>query len=553
MIPGSTLHFHTRFDLRPKDPSAKAADVVDCVRAWVQRRFPAIPLGGTAFVEGWSSPPIDGGRLRLATAAESGSGSKAEPQWWAMRLEHPCRQVTFRQWRVDIGLTRRGGDVLVAVSVSNWVLPSYIGPELEAPAPSAPGVIAQLIKLKTKGWVAMSGAMPLSDEPLDLPPGLGDKVVTMLTDGEREAPLVLVSRLFPSGDIPLAVENVARLMAGAATFFVSQGPDVDKELEALLPTHLRCWGGRVRVYQPGAKVNYEPDGRRHRFFHPQEIETLGHAEVERRLVAGIARRPKLRTSDGVASIEDVFAKQREVRLQALKAELGDSKDKEYLLLYAEDNESLRGEVKQLRQEIDDLLLRAEQAEDDRQAAEAQKQTAWAERSAALKQVQATEARLAALGSLREMPRTLPAIVQMMADLHGHRLAFTPDAIASANEASYCDRPNELADAWRALFEMATTLHDIFFQEQANEVEKPFVERTGIEIAMAETKATQKNPKLMRLRRQSFEGREIDIVPHVKLGTDQRPFRIHFAVDREKQRIVVGHCGDHLDTAGTRRR
>ena len=78
MIAGSTLHFHTRFDLRPKDPSAKAADVIDCVRAWVQRRFPAIPLGGTAFVDGWTSPPMDGGRLRLASAAEVGSGSKAK-------------------------------------------------------------------------------------------------------------------------------------------------------------------------------------------------------------------------------------------------------------------------------------------------------------------------------------------------------------------------------------------------------------------------------------------------------------------------------------------
>jgi hypothetical protein len=200
-----------------------------------------------------------------------------------------------------------------------------------------------------------------------------------------------------------------------------------------------------------------------------------------------------------------------------------------------------------------LLLRAEQAEDDRQAAEAQKQTAWAERSAALKQVQAAEARVAALGSLREMPRTLPAIVRMMADLHGHRLVFTPDGIASADAASYCDRPNELADAWRALFEMATTLHDIFFVEEANEVERPFTERTGIEMAMGETGTTQKNPKLMRLRRQSFEGREIDIVPHLKLGTAQRPLRIHFAVDRENGRIIVGHCGDHFDTAGTRRR
>ena len=41
MLAGSTLHFHTRFDLRPKSTNAIVSDVFNCVRAWVQRRFPA--------------------------------------------------------------------------------------------------------------------------------------------------------------------------------------------------------------------------------------------------------------------------------------------------------------------------------------------------------------------------------------------------------------------------------------------------------------------------------------------------------------------------------
>ena len=43
-------------------------------------------------------------------------------------------------------------------------------------------------------------------------------------------------------------------------------------------------------------------------------------------------------------------------------------------------------------------------------------------------------------------------------------------------------------------------------------------------------------------------------PHVKWGNEPpRLLRIHFFVDREQKSLVIGHCGDHLDTYGTRRR
>jgi hypothetical protein len=29
-------------------------------------------------------------------------------------------------------------------------------------------------------------------------------------------------------------------------------------------------------------------------------------------------------------------------------------------------------------------------------------------------------------------------------------------------------------------------------------------------------------------------------------------RVYFAADHDEHRIIIGHCGDHLDTAGTRK-
>ena len=64
--------------------------------------------------------------------------------------------------------------------------------------------------------------------------------------------------------------------------------------------------------------------------------------------------------------------------------------------------------------------------------------------------------------------------------------------------------------------------------------------------------TKSDKKLRRLRRVKYRGTEVDISAHVKCNGRGRSYmRIHFYVDRERKLIVIGHCGDHLKTSGTR--
>ncbi len=103
--------------------------------------------------------------------------------------------------------------------------------------------------------------------------------------------------------------------------------------------------------------------------------------------------------------------------------------------------------------------------------------------------------------------------------------------------------------------MATELHDLLMQElPAQQVAETFKNRAKFELTWTESKETKRDNKLMAKRRLVYEGREMDITPHVKWGnTAPRLLRVHFYVDRDHKRIVIGHCGDHLDTYGTRRR
>jgi hypothetical protein len=81
----------------------------------------------------------------------------------------------------------------------------------------------------------------------------------------------------------------------------------------------------------------------------------------------------------------------------------------------------------------------------------------------------------------------------------------------------------------------------------------FESLSGFGIAFHESKQTNKDARLVRMRQRTYRGKAYDITPRIKGGDKRRGhLRIHFAFDDERQLIVVGHCGGHLETYGTQR-
>ena len=100
--------------------------------------------------------------------------------------------------------------------------------------------------------------------------------------------------------------------------------------------------------------------------------------------------------------------------------------------------------------------------------------------------------------------------------------------------------------------MATSLFDIH-HEGKPDVETEFLHATGIEVAMREGSQSRKGNRIMNLRNDIYEGKELSMEPHVKLlpqkaGTNHQ--RIYYCYDHEIDRIIVGSIGEHLKTAGT---
>ena len=158
-------------------------------------------------------------------------------------------------------------------------------------------------------------------------------------------------------------------------------------------------------------------------------------------------------------------------------------------------------------------------------------------------------KIEAISHLEELPKNLSEAVELIEVIFPGKLSFSEEAKKSAKAAS--NIPIDIA--WPCLFQMATTLHDLFFveSEKGIDIEKEFNDRTGLGLAMTEGRQTKRDPNLLKLRTIVYEGKEISIAPHVKSGTKKpKLLRVYFCPDQEKKKIVVGHCGDHLDNYST---
>jgi len=156
-----------------------------------------------------------------------------------------------------------------------------------------------------------------------------------------------------------------------------------------------------------------------------------------------------------------------------------------------------------------------------------------------------------LGKITRLPKDVESILPLIESLSGGRVVFTERARRSARALKRVER--RYVDAvWCCLSALGSELFDLVFNSEGPmDVEKAFRSRTGLELALTAGKMTKKDPRLVNLRCDEYEGLEIDISPHVKVRVGHKHIRVYFHIDRAKNRVVIGHVGKHLQTYATR--
>lgn len=320
----------------------------------------------------------------------------------------------------------------------------------------------------------------------------------------------------------------------------------------------RSPNGTVRIYAPGVDFGHDWTSARHRFFTSKEIEEQGDDEIIGHIVRALTRSDAWRRlQSSITSIDDITAKVRERRLSELRSTgAGSLKEKEEMLaLFESENEALVGETKRLTDELEAEQQKRAQAEDSIARREYELEQARASAAEARAQMRAEKSALQAVLGLTAWPEDVHEIAALAVKVSGERLVFTNEALRSLEKSRFATCDDAASVIWRCLRAMATDLHELLMDDlPAQQVAETFKNRTKFSLTWTESKETKRDNRLMAQRQMVYDGREIDITPHVKWGdTAPRLLRVHFWVDRDQKRLVVGHCGDHLDTYGTRRR
>lgn len=374
---------------------------------------------------------------------------------------------------------------------------------------------------------------------------------------------MLVSCNQTNGQPVLESRALAKTLAGSAVVYAADSLDVGEEWEYLLPKGFRCQNGMARVYQPHVDFGSERDAKRHRYSSEDQIKEHTEARVREMIVRGITRRASAIGHSEVTSIEDVEARRRDIRLRELRR-IADDKSKddkskdEYIQLLEEDNNTLRASEDDLKSrlsataaQVEDLQDKVEDLDEQKRRLEYELQAAVSSRQEAEEAARRAERQNQTLSSLRRLPSSVKEVAETMQQLFPSELVFTPRGLRSTE-----DRGRDLVeDAWECLYALATVLHPLLFDaaDQNVDLERVFKEKTGFDLGMSEGRSTKRDKKFMKLRQDVFEGRTIDIIPHVKIGNKEpRLLRVHFFVDQDKKRIVIGHCGGHLDNFSTRK-
>jgi hypothetical protein len=530
------------------------AALVGEVRAWIVRKEKD-PLKGFFFTGGtWAGPGPARARVETRTLSDD---CRPTPEMWAVRYEHVDGEVKARRWTTNISVTEIAArEWRVSVELLHRLRPDYVGPEPPRPRPSSPRLVIGL--LDSTNWIGRIGSIRMKAQPSTMKVGMGPSFASLLADPKRIIPIVLVSCDRKSGVPKLDSVDLSRALAGTAAVYMCESPECDDELEHFVPMRFRSPNGTVRIYAPGVTFDQDWTAGRHRFFTGDDIDHQGDDEIIGHIVRALTRSDAWRgPQSSIASIDDIDARVRERRLTELRT-VGTNtlveKD-EMLALYEADNLRLEGDNKALKDELEGARDRSARAESTVARLEYEVEQARASATESRAQALAEGSALQTVLDLTAWPEEPTEIATLAVKVSGDRLLFTAEAARSLEKSDFVTCDDAASVIWRCLRSMATELYDLLMQElPAQQIADEFKNRTKFDLTWTESKETKRDNKLMAKRRLVYEARELDITPHVKWGNAApRLLRVHFYMDRDRKQIVIGHCGDHLDTYGTRRR
>lgn len=400
----------------------------------------------------------------------------------------------------------------------------------------------------------------------------------VLLPASRRIPIVMLSPQAKDEKIIVDQGLVARSLQGMATVAVLTSRACTQALTNALdrldmPPQYGCFDGGVRIYFP--KLSASDATHRHPLWTrttllrlseefekrselisrqlafriaqkttPQDllrsVETFDRAERRRKTAQiSLAWIPDHATS--VDSVEP-FIREASEKVTLLKAEIDHAN--ELIDLLEDDNQDKVQKLEDATSRIDDLEYRIQQDRIKAEALEQQieaKKNAEDARGAAMIPEDIRSALSLAMRSAMSPPPE--ASLRLAAAAWPDRIVVLDSALKSAKKSSKFKHGNVAMDL---IARLATDYYDAIRKSGDVEAKKIFGKN---EFASLESTPVRNRESATRRRTFLYKGTPTTMLAHLKIGgkdSSTETLRIHFHWDPVDQRIVIGHCGPHLD-------
>lgn len=506
----------------------------------------------------------DGGGTVLGTNGAEVASRRSDGAF-ALRFVHRDDQLPDVHWYSVVRVTEvePAGGATAAVRVehaSGRAMPPF---RQLPPIAGAPAVLSRLLDLP--------GARPrerdlATRDVVHVRAGDAENFIKyVLLDENRTLPVLLISPVKETGENLVdpseltrrlfAQVIVATIDADATREFAQafRERDFDREMGV-------CFDGAARLYHPGLAREQNP--REHYLWLPYRLQSFGPAATNR-LAGEVAERVTWRALPPrfFSVLEDIDrARVRERAQNVLQAKIVDVPDlsakvasleelveelREQLSASQEEHQLWEAEAGRYEQELAESHQLLEIAEQERDEANA-------ERSAVQARVAALEARAgglsakqtAALRSLADgQVGSLSEGLLLLEALYADRVTILPSAWSSADESAAFKKPDK---AWELMLRLATCYWEAIQNGGDSEGKKCFSDST---FAPRESETVEGRKGARERRTFRYRGEDVVMWKHLKIGVKDsitETWRCHFEFDADEKKVVIGHCGKHLD-------
>jgi hypothetical protein len=523
------------------DPEGGPQKIIDCVARWAGFRANRSSVDPAILSQGIRELRLkDNSVLTSRVTPDDGNGP-TYPYYFCAQLSHGDNQVPGRRWMTEIGMRQESeaAPILCTVLLKTDEVSARVNAPIQV---TRPKVVEQLTQ-----QCRPSGFTPgLKVKRLD-----EDSAAAFLREVEREDrhwPIVIISSA-RDGTYPVSPERMRSLLVGIADV-VEVTNEVDTfKVEETLGRRYGAWGGAVNIIFLARRAE------RAKFcetvlFRPNELAEMGEdgRTVESEIMTTVTHRTNLPFSWRHISLEVVSqaAFRTQLAKSILRAKQGDESAEYAELLEAADSElrTKDEQVEGLRRDIEERDGQVDKLQAD---IEGLKHALSGRQSS----TSPDDSDLSALLPLREAVSgvitddlSLEQSLNLISILFSDRIVVLDSALDAAQDSD-ADNFKYGKRALDLLWKLANGYWQALADGRGDQHAKSAVGNN----AYAQNEGQALTSEGRRRRTFSYRGRDFTMEKHLKIGvkdSSTETLRVHFEWMADEKRLVIGHCGKHLD-------